>query len=278
VTSIELRNVGSAPFVTGSTCGGSFLALSQDGIELVVDRSCSCACEGDGACGCPAVCLNTLELLVPGESTSFLWDGEYARFDDPSCYVLASPAHGELIAAEACWNQLPSSTVPGCQREEFRYGIDREIVIEGDNPMAGLTGVKIVLENQTGEAIDIVTDECGVQRWFRFGPELEAAGRTLDAFCSCQCDADLEVSDCPVCGPCSETVALTLEPGEIQVFDWNGGFVHTYDSGCARRYAMPPGMFLQTQVCFRRTASRAEECQPLAFTLGESAEVFATVR
>jgi hypothetical protein len=276
-TTITLENAGSAPFVVGGLCGGSFLTLEHAGQPLAFDRGCACACDAPDACGCPPACLNTQELIVPGDSAVVEWDGFYARFDDPGCYELAFPPPGDTVVARACWNPTPDGESLHCQDQSFAYGADRAVTIRAEHHSAARTPQRVVLENQTGGPIEIVTDQCGVQDWFGLGPELEARGNTLSVFCGCACDAEFENAGCPTCGGCAETVFETLQPGATHAFEWDGMFFHAYASGCAARFAMPAGFSVEAEVCFQRAGAELRECQPIRFTLGEQQELTATV-
>lgn len=281
-TRITLQNTGSAPLVVGNQCGGLFLSLAHDGEDLSYDRACMCACDAPGACGCPAICLNTQALVVPGKSAAVEWDGLYARFEDPSCYELAGLERGDTVTAEACWNESPEGATLACESVDFAYDREREVTISAEHHSAARTPVRIVLDNQSGSPIEIVTDECGTQRWFELALPLDDDGETatLGSFCPCACSADFErdPGSCPVCGGCADPVVETVEPGATHGFEWDGMFWYGYASGCSAQYAMPAGVFLNAQVCFTRRGATERRCQPVFFVTGESDEVFATVQ
>ena len=277
-TTFTLANIGSAPLVVGGQCGGTFLSLMHEGDSLLFDRSCACSCDAPEVCGCPPICLNTQELVVPGESTSVEWDGLFARFDEPACYELAGLTRGDVVTADGCWSLGLDEGAVACESVDFAYDIEREVTIEARHDSAVRTPVTVVLENQTGGPIELVTDECGVQTWFalelRDQPET-----TLSAFCPCACNADFELDSgsCPVCGGCAETVTSIVAAGATHSFEWDGRFFWSYQSGCMNQYSMPRGLMVAAEVCFTRSGATSRTCQPFSFVLGESDEVRATV-
>lgn len=273
-TTITLANAGSAPFVVGNLCNGSFLSLEHDGERLQFDRSCACSCDDQSACGCPPSCAYTQQLIVPGDHASLEWDGLYARFAKPSCYVLAGLQRGDVVTANACWNESPGGEPFACADADFAYGVEREVTIRVEHHSAARTPVRIVLENQSTGPIEIVTDVCGAQDWFRLALDGKE-GASLSAFCPCVCIGDFGPASCPVCGGCDETVVETVAPGATHAFEWSGMFWYAYPSGCSQQYAMPVGFQVSAEICFVRSGART--CQPLRFVLGESAEVRATV-
>jgi len=277
-TTITLDNTGSAPFVVGNQCGGTFLTLSHAGENLAYDLSCSREC-GTDVGGCPAICLFTQQLVVPGKSASMQWDGRYGRFDDSGCYELAGLQRGDVVTAQACWNETPNGPPPQCQTTDFLYDQQREVTIRAEHHSAARTPVSIVLENRTGGPIELVTDSCGAQQWFALALKDEP-GASLSTFCPCSCNADFAIDpgSCPGCGACADPVLQTLDDGALLTLQWDGMFWFAYDSGCSEQYAMPAGFMVNAQVCFKRPGATTRTCQPTSFTLGESAEVRVTVQ
>jgi len=277
-TVITVENTGSSPLVLGNQCGGRFVGLSYEGEELTYDRSCSCEC-GGGACGCPAICFFTQELVVPGEQSSFEWDGLFANFEDhPSCYELSSIPIGDTVTASACWNEDAAGTPLDCASQDFTYGVEREITISAKHDSAARTPVRIRFQNRTGGPIDIVTDSSCQQDWFQLAlPLPEGRSATLGKSCACSCDADFEPGTCPECGTCPLPTSETVPAGEIRSFDWDGMFWYGYPSGCKAQYAMPAGFLVKAQICFTRQSTGVRTCQPVSFTLGESDEFLTTV-
>jgi hypothetical protein len=278
-TTIALENTGTEPLIVGSQCGGTFLTLSHEGEELAFDRSCSCPCDDHDACGCPAFCPNTQELVVPGERASREWDGLFAHFDDPACYELRSLARGDTVTAAGCWTGGAEGAARSCETVDFAYGDEREVTIPAEHHTAARTPMLVVLDNQTGGPIQIVTDECGSQAWVELSLPNDR-GASLSEFCPCSCNADFELEPvgCPVCGGCAEPVAETVPAGGTHVFEWDGMFWNRYPSGCANRYAMPAGYGVSAEVCFTRRGETARTCQPFFFVLGELDQVTVTVQ
>lgn len=278
-TTIALENEGTAPLIVGTLCGGTFLTLAHDGEDLVFDRSCGCSCDAPDACGCPPVCSNTQELVVPGERASIEWDGLYARFDEPACYELSGLSAGDVVTAAGCWTGGAEGAARGCETVDFTYDEQREVTIPAEHHTAARTPARIVLENQTGGPIQIVTDECGQQAWFALALK-EHEGASLGEFCPCGCNADfeLEPAGCPVCGGCAEPVVETVAAGGRHGFEWDGMFWNRYPSGCANRYPMPASYLVNAEACFTRQGESTRTCQPFFFVLGELDEVVVTLQ
>lgn len=270
-TTITLANAGSAPIVIGDQCGGSFLSLEHDGQALPYDRSCGCECGSGSACGCPASCRITEELLVPGEERAIEWDGLWMSYgDDPSCYELAGLSKDDEVTAQACFHVGTLQGEPACERESFAYDTERDVVIDVMPHSAARTEQTLVLENQTGGPVEIVTDHCGAQQWVDL--KLPGGHASLASGCPCPCNADWTRGDCPACGGCNEDVLQTVENDASSPFTWDGMFFHTYESGCSERYAMPAGYLVQAEVCFLKAGASAKTCQPVSFEHGQGTE------
>jgi hypothetical protein len=265
-TMFEIRNEGEAALLLGSNCGASWLGLTDGAKQLGIGSSCACACDDLSACRCPAICVNTQELLVPGTSASRTWEGVAFDFSgDPSCYERHVPQPGDSLTARGCWNTAESGETEGCSAVDFVYGEDSVVTIpaKGEAPASSLT--RLVLTNTTSGPIEVVTDSCGLQGWFALdmGPEI-----ALSTFCPCECSSELKPNQCPTCGGCTEDVIQTLSPGEDVSFEWDGRFDYRYGSGCTQRYGMPAGTQVKGKFCWRKPAESAQTCVTGPFPLG----------
>jgi hypothetical protein len=274
-TTLTLVNAGSAPMVIGDQCGGHFLSLTHDGDALPYNRSWFCSCDAPDVCSSPVRCLSTEKLLVPGQQSTLEWDGLWMRYDEPSCYELAGLERDDTVTAEACGHVGTVDEPSFCTRADFAYDTDRNVTIEAMPISAARKEITVVLDNQSGAAIDIVTDRCGAQDWFHLA--LPSGDASLAQFCPCECDADFKPTDCPVCGGCAEDVTQSVASGSSATLTWDGMFWHSYESGCAMRYAMPTGYTVQAEVCFKKANATLPTCQPVMFVHGQQTEVHVVV-
>jgi hypothetical protein len=277
-TTITVENDGSAPIVLGNLCGGRFLGLSHEGDELAYDRSCANECGSDVG-GCPAICLFTQELLVPGEEASFDWDGLFASFEGhPECYELSSLPSGDEVSATACWNETPEGELVDCTSVGFAYDEERDVTISVKHDSEARIPTKISFKNLTGGPIGIGITSCGQQDWFQLALPLdEGRSVSLTSSCPCSCDADFEVTVCPDCETCSVPTIETVPAGETRSFEWDGMFWYNYPSGCSAQYAMPASFLVPGEICFTRQSTGVRSCQPVSFVLGENAEISTAV-
>lgn len=275
-TDFVFYNRGTDPVVLGGNCGETWPSLTQDGETLGIDTSCACSCADfhspAGCPGCPDICLNTTELVVPGVPHTYNWDGLALNFARPECYSLQAPAHGSLITAWAC-HDLAASDNPPCVSTEFEYGVDEEVTLTATpGPQPGERHA-IVIENQTGVSIEIVVDHCGSEAWFQVAEEDPRISTSV--FCPCSCNDAFQPDVCPVCGACADDVVVTLAQGESHDFDWDGRFWYQYDSGCARNYAMPASYGPLVKVCYTKLGDDAATCTtPTPLVTGPGVNTF----
>jgi hypothetical protein len=271
-TQIAVRNQGAAPILLGTACGGLWLELFNQNMPIDYNRYCKCPCEDRNVCGCPAVCINTQTVLVPGESSELIWDGIALDSNtNPGCYLQSVPELGTGLTAKACWNAPEGTKTPDhCSEASFAYGKDLKVTIPASSPAPAPRSVTLKLVNGSMGPIEIVQQRCGTQAWF----ELDMGEHfALDQFCPCSCDAKYQRDSCPACGPCAEDVTKTLAVGASESMVWDGGFYYSYASGCAKRYALPDGTHVSGKLCYRRSSDMTTTCTPTAFELGQQSIV-----
>lgn len=271
-TQITLENVGPAPILLGSDCGGLWLELSSQNKSIDYNRYCKCPCEDRSVCGCPAICINTQTVLVPGESSKFAWDGiALDSTTTPGCYVQDVPQFGSPLTARACWNAPVGMKSPDhCSETSFAYGQRLDVTLTASAPAPAARSITLKLINGSTGPIDIVRKTCGVQGWFELdmGPHF-----ALNQFCPCSCDANFQRASCPACGACAEDEHVTLAAGASESMLWDGAFFYTYASSCAQRYDFPDGTQVTGKLCYRKSGEMVTTCTPTSFTIGQQSIV-----
>lgn len=268
-TTFVVRNDGKDALMLGSSCGAVWPSLFEQDNELGLVNSCSCSCADTSVCGCPAICLNTQELVVPGKSVSKTWEGvalDYSTDRNRSCFVERVPARGAKLKAKACWNYGDQGKAEKCSEESFAYGTDTTVTITAKPQASASILTKVGLVNTTDAPIYVVKERCGTQGLFDLdmGEEI-----SVNAFCPCSCDAELKPTSCPTCGGCPEDVFEALAPGEMLVFEWDSGFYYQYESGCAGRYTMPPRSQVKLEQCWSKSPTTAQTCQSSYVVIGQ---------
>lgn len=266
------RNAGEDPVVLGSICGGSWLGLSVRDEPLRIDSYCSCSCadfdRSQGSCaGCPAICLWTQELVVPGGQSVQPWDGVALDFATrPECYTREAPALGTKIDVQGCYDQSASNGESTCTSTSFTYDDVTEVAVVAQPPIKTAVPTQITIENQTGGAIEIIVDRCGNESWFQLDDADPAI--TAHSFCACGCDEAFNPAACPSCGACAEDVVKTLPQGGAHTLTWDGQFWYAYPSGCSARYRMPREYQVRAKACYTKAGESTETCAPINFYSG----------
>lgn len=270
-TTFVVRNDGEDALMLGSTCGALWPSLFEGDNQLGLVDSCSCPCEDTSVCGCPAICLNTQELVVPGKSVSKTWAGtalDYSKDQTRSCYVKRVPASGTKLEARACWNYGNRGMPETCSAEWFAYGRDTKVAISAKPALASSKPTTVGIKNASVAPIYVVKSRCGAQDWFRLDMGKEIS---VNTFCSCDCDENFKRTSCPVCGQCAPDVIETIAPGAMITFEWDNRFWYNYDSGCSNQYNMPAESQLTVQLCWSREADHGDSiCQGTIVNVGES--------
>lgn len=267
-TKFIVRNDGEDALMLGSNCGAVWPILFEGDNQLGLVNSCSCPCEDRSVCGCPAVCLNTQELVVPGKSVSRTWDGtalDYSSDMTRSCYVERVPPTGTKLEVRACWNYGQSGMPEACSAEWFAYGRDTEVTLSAKPSTADAKTTTVGLTNASAATIYVVKNHCGLQDWFRLDMGQEI---TVNTFCSCGCDASFHITQCPSCGQCGEDMFEAIAPGATIQFEWDGRFSYSYEGGCTKQYNMPGGSQVKVQLCWSKTPGGELICQPTVVDVG----------
>jgi hypothetical protein len=267
-TKFVVRNDGDDALMLGSNCGVVWPALFEGDNQLGLVNSCSCPCEDRSVCGCPAVCLNTQELVVPGKSVTRTWDGtalDYSTDMTRSCFVERVPPTGTKLEVRACWNYGETGMPQACSAEWFAYGRDTEVTLSAKPAAATGKTTTVGLTNASGDTIYVVKERCGSQDWFRLDMGKEIS---VNTFCPCSCDASFHATSCPACGACAPDVFEAVAPGATIQFEWDSRFWYRYDSLCAKPYNMPRGSQVKVQLCWSKTPGGEPICQPTVVDIG----------
>jgi hypothetical protein len=260
-TTFVVRNDGEDALMLGSTCGALWPSLFEGDNQLGLVNTCSCPCADQSVCGCPAVCLNTQELVVPGKSVSKTWAGttlDYSTNMARSCYVERVPASGTKLEARACWNYGTRGMAETCSTEWFAYGRDTTVTISAKPALASSKPTTVGIKNASADPIYVVKNRCGAQDWFRLDMGKEIS---VNTFCGCGCDENFKATTCPVCGQCAPDEFEKVAPGATVTFEWDNRFRYHYDSGCSKQYNMPAESRLNVQLCWSRTPDGDTVCQ-----------------
>ena len=271
-TKFVVRNDGEDALMLGSKCGAIWPLLYAGDNQLGLVNTCSCPCSDRDACGCPGVCLDTQELVVPGKSVEKNWDGtalDYSTDMTRSCFVERVPATGSALEVRACWNYGDRGMSDTCSSESFAYGTETEVTISA-KPEAAAKSVKpttVGIRNAGSTPIYVIKDRCGAQDWFRLnmGPEI-----SVNTFCACDCDENFHAMNCPACGQCAADQYERIAPGATLQLEWDSKFWYRYESGCSNRYNMPLESQLKVKLCWSQTAGGDDICQETIVDVGAS--------
>ncbi|MET0391467.1 MAG: hypothetical protein ABW321_36165 [Polyangiales bacterium] len=268
-TRFVIENMGTAPVLLGSDCYGRWLLLAEGDQPLRYDDHCLCECGGTMTCTCPGACPSLQEVLMPGLTSEQAWDGVGRVVQPSECFEPHVPAIGAELSATACWNGvLGGMGNPNCRITQFAYGESEVVQLSAVGESASLHRVSLVLINETGVPIEILTHRCEQQGWFKLDM---GEASSVTTFCPCTCDAEQNATSCPVCGGCREDEWKTLAPGEGETLAWDGRFHYTYDSTCTAEYTYPYNTQVKSQLCWRTRGQTTETCGSVSFVL-ESAE------
>lgn len=244
---VTLENQTPNPIVVGGPCVGPWVTFEREGMKLQSYLYCANQCP-DPPFSCPAICSDNQEIVPPGKSVSFTWDGSVME-QKGSCYERRHPEPGSKLTARACWNPAQWGSAGECVSATFDYGKDGDITLRATPREPSQTSTKLVLRNTNDQPIEIIKKTCESQGVF----SVRGKEQVLSANCGCVCTADTLVQGCPTvsCGVCPPDEVELLQPGQRFEFAWDRKYWSAPKPSCMLQYRLQPDDFAPMQACWR---------------------------
>ncbi|HKU41149.1 MAG TPA: hypothetical protein VJR89_23465 [Polyangiales bacterium] len=258
-TSIVVENIGAEAIVLHPDCGAVWVEIRRGDEALDVTWYCKTMCDPPRHGGCPAICLTTDKLLVPGARKTFEWDGTFFQ-QQGTCHASEVPEQSTELTATVCWDALlPWSAAPECASASFEYGVATEVVVRAQREPVQPRTTTLQLTNRRDTPIEIIAEHCSSQGVFSTDVGTTSS---LAPGCICSCNDAAPDGQCslPACGTCAPDVVKVLQPGQAFEYEWDQHVWHRPVSTCSSEYALSPEDAVAMRACWRASPMAQVEC------------------